>query len=330
MEDNQLLTNLMASIINWLIHGTFCGEIRKRCGGIFKTALDQGVHLDETLQTKGPDAPYSDGIGVTLPHCIPAACFLGRGDAGKSLPDLAGGRYIVSVFCDGVCRSITVWLYRLGIRPFFPHARFVIRLAAFFVFVGMLLPWFLGEVLVFAFHLLGLNIYHSGYLDHEYHLMYRLVAGYTVAIVFMLSYRNLERTKRREKILMARNKEKEQCVFDLQFEEDLSKTFMIIRRGDAGFILRNNGTFRKDGRRTAEIREILAVGYRETSRGVYINKKDIVFLDIENAKVILTPEKGKVLEEMMCKYEELHELNEAVKSEHGLLALSAALCRKQR
>lgn len=136
------------------------------------------------------------------------------------------------------------------------------------------------------------------------------------------------RANRQKAILKRKNMEIRSELLKTLYAEDITHSFMLIRKGDSGYRLKNNGMLVKDQRRAKEIKEMLDFGYIEVSKGVHINKKDILKLADSNNRVYLKEEKMMVFESMLIKKPELRSWHEVIKSEHGLLYWSPSMVKK--
>lgn len=149
-------------------------------------------------------------------------------------------------------------------------------------------------------------------------------------VSFLIFYYGFLTKKHLEEVNSAQAKELAEFKYEKQrdlYKADLDSTFMMVRKGNTGFRLNRRGVFVHDNRRSKDIKDLLDFGYVELSKGVYINKGDVLKYDVSACRVYLSEELMEVFNKMLRDNKKLRDLHDAIKSEHGLLYLSPTITR---
>ncbi len=236
--------------------------------------------------------------------------------------------------------SILLWISQLcivyAVRYFFYRRRkgisalvlFLSKSLLFFIILLLVFPFLLVQLFALIPHEYSADYWKPGCVDIELGVLCSWLFAYATFLVFYHAFRSYMRKERQLVIASQRSKLQQMEIMRLNHSEDIEATFMLIRKGDTGYRLKNNGMFVKDFRRAKDMKEILEGCYDEISKGINLHRDYIVKLDEEENKAYLVADKLEILRKMVQKYPELQNIQDAIKSKHGLLYLSPAMCRK--
>lgn len=231
----------------------------------------------------------------------------------------------VSQLCCVYAVRYFFYLRRTGISAM---ALFLSKSLLFFIMLQVVYPFLLVQLFALMPHEHSAEYWRPGGVDIELGVVCGWLFASVTFLVFYHAFRSYMRKERQLVIASQRNKLQQMEIVRLDQWEDVEATFMLIRQGDRGLRLKNNGMLVKDARKAKDIKAMLDVYYFEISKGINLHRKYVVKLDAQENKVYLASDKLEVLRKMVQKYPELQRIQDALKSKHGLLYLSPTMYKK--
>lgn len=239
---------------------------------------------------------------------------------------MAGG-ILLLLLLQYSCHKGVRWLvrYRSGINDAYMQA--VLRLAVLYAVFGLLVPMLLQQGIALVFALASLDLYASGYLDHEFPLLQNWIAWYAcgtyvVGLYGLVAVKDLRLDiwKKQQKRIMADALQK-------RYAAEIDMYFMIVRKGKESFYLTQFGKVRTGHERYDKIRDMLRFAYVQINRYTYVRIRDVVGWDEQKGVVTLRSDIVRVFEQLLASDKNLQTLHAGIKAEYGLLSLGGSFVR---
>lgn len=191
------------------------------------------------------------------------------------------------------------------------------------VISGMLLPiCFIYYGMHLWFHLIGVSITDSGYLESEFMVLSSFIVIWNLVLLLGLQFREDKRKQRRlERSFRIINHKREKRLA-IEFGKITERAFIILAEKNSVYEISVQGSVEPLTLEDEKLEELLGYAYVQVNRWTYIHLESIIGIDGIDKVVYLSKERDEIWKSIPTDKGFYKNFKDKIKGENGLLTIS--------